>query len=153
MAPSPPEARPGQPGSSPAARYFPAARLGLGQPDPHGAEQPRRPLQHHQPRVGHGQESLHGDVEVRPEPGVRAQRGHRPLVAAEHQRVKLAAEAAEDGDRVIRGGLQRLARLLLPPPGNRCCDVPPAALRPWTSLLPTFEATSCGVPPVNTPAA
>src|SRR5215831_3538925 len=36
---------------------------------------------------------------------------------------------------------------------KRCCEVPPAALRPCTSREPTLDAASCGPGPANTPAA
>src|SRR6185437_15651 len=36
---------------------------------------------------------------------------------------------------------------------KRCCDQPPAALRPCTGLLPVLESTSRGGEPENTPAA
>src|SRR5215472_10293480 len=85
----------------------------LGRPDPDGAEQPRRVLQDREPRVGHREEPVDGNVEVRPQPSVLAQRGHRPLVAAEYHGVELAAEAAEDPGGVVGGGLERLARLFL----------------------------------------
>src|ERR1700684_4251967 len=54
-----------------------------GQLDAHGPEQPRGAAQHREPGIRHGEESLDGQLEVRPQARIFAQPGDRPPVSPE----------------------------------------------------------------------
>jgi len=96
----------------------PARRMHIKHLDPQCAKQPRRALQDCQPRIRHRQKAIDRALEVRPEPDVLTQRGHRALVTAKNHGVKLAAVLAEHRDGALRRGLQSLPCLLLPPSGE-----------------------------------
>ena len=99
-----------------------------------------RVLEHHQPGIGHGEEPVGGQVEVRPQPRVLAQPGHRAPVPAQHHRVQLARVPAEHPDRGVRRRGQRLDWPASPGAGRtgagtgrrpRCARAPGAS-PPWS---------------------
>src|SRR5260221_8374928 len=129
--------RPSATAAQPAGRSA-DRRMWLGQPDPDRPEQPRRAAQDGQPGVGHGEEALHGKLEVLPQPRVVPQPGDRPPVSPEHHGIELAGELAEHRRRRVGRRPERLAGLLLPAPREallRCSPGgAPAVYQPRTHL-------------------